>query len=167
MLLETKTVRHKLCVFHSFICHKIFCMTCFVLWNRTIAITFTMVLRRAQTASILFTVTTVILVICKQSPYLIAAKSCLRIEITVITITILKIKDSHWDTFFLFSGQYFRIKNCNQVFNLICLKLIWKKILQVSILFRKQNTSEHTVISCLVQHSTRCTQNCAFHTCVS
>lgn len=99
----------------------------FVLWNRMIVITFIVVLRKVRTARILFTIKTVILLICKQSPYPIAAKYCLWIK-TVIMIINLKIKDSNWDTFFLFSGKYFRTKNWNQVFLLICLKLIWRKV---------------------------------------
>lgn len=41
-----------------------------------------MVLRTVQTARVLFTFKTGMLVICKQNPYLIAAKSCLQIKVT-------------------------------------------------------------------------------------
>lgn len=43
-------------------------------------IAFITVLRRVQTARILLTIKTAILVICKQRPYLIAAKYCLWIK---------------------------------------------------------------------------------------
>lgn len=66
--------------FHSSICphssaHKVFCIKCFVISLSSWSLG---EFRQPQ----LFTVKTGMLVICKQNPYLIAAKPCLQIKVT-------------------------------------------------------------------------------------